>query len=313
MKLKYSTNAPLLTAAHPLSIMLEMHRAFRPSAHGHPIFILQSSSSRAINVGFLIKKRGGIQFVPGRLNFGATRETDTFTATIQSLSLPEIQKILKRHTPQTISTITVLRETLSCRLGAALAAVGIASHYGDAFIGASHIKDNGPIRTAYLYENIEGLTDNGLWVIADSICVGRNLIATMQSLLKKFTPKEILFICPIASRMGIDGVGAVIAKKQISTTFVAWGGLFGVDEQTLYDMPWGHTRTEPLDPRDQRLMVSVYGSRLCMGGDFGNNYYCPPLAKKLYKEQLAALDIKPNIPSLTSLLKTFSKRDFAIR
>ncbi len=290
-----------------------MHKQFPPSSHDHPIIILQSPESRAINVGYLQKKKQQLQFIPGRLNFGAQREENTYTATVQSLALPAVKAILARHKPEHISTITVLRETLSCRIGVALAAVGINGHYGDAFIGASHVKDGGPIRTAYLYENIEGLTDKGLWIVADSICVGRNLIATMESLLKKFTPKEILFICPIASRLGIDGVGTVIVKKRIPTTFIAWGALFGVDKKTLYDMPWGHPDTEPLDARDHELMTSVYGTKLCMGGDFGNAYYCPPLAKKLYEEQLTSLGVTPVIPSVTSLLKTYSKKEFIIR
>lgn len=288
-------------------------RELPPSSHRHPIILLQSPESRAINVGYLKKANGGLAFIPGRLNFGSQREKDTFAATVQSLSLPQAKRILTRHKPKNISTITVLRETLSCRLGSALAAVGINGHYGDAYIGASHVKDGGPIRTAYLYENTEGLTDKGLWIVADSICVGRNLIATMKSLLQKFHPKEILFISPIASRRGIDGVGAVIVKKKIPTTFIAWGALFGVDKKTLYDMPWGHPDTEPLDRRDQDLAVSIYGNKLCMGGDFGNAYYCPPLAKKLYEDQLTSLGVTPVIPSVRSLLKTYSKKDFLIR
>lgn len=271
-------------------------KQFASSDYLHPIFVLQSPHARAINVGFLEKKKKGVRFVPGRLNFGSQREEDTYEATVQSLQIPAIGNIVRRYKPEKISTVTVLRETLSCQLGNALAAVGIRQHYGDAFIGASHIKDHGPIRTAYLYENVEGLTDKGLWVIADSICVGRNLVATLESLLKKFHPKEILFICPIASRLGINNVGAVIAKHNIPTTFVAWGALFGVDKKTLYDMPWGHSDTEPLDSRDQDLVVSMYGKNLCMGGDFGNNYYCPALARELYKKQLHDLHITPRFP-----------------
>lgn len=287
-------------------------KEFRSSTHRHPIYVIQSPQSRAINVGYLQKKKGGLQFIPGRFNFGSTREENTFAATVQSLSLPAAQTILKRHKPHDISTVTVLRETLACRLGSALASVGIEGHHGDAFIGASHVKDGGPIRTAYLYENTEGLSPNGLWIVADSICVGRNLVATLQSLLNKFIPKEILFICPIASRRGIEDVGAVIVKKGIPTTFIAWGALFGVDKKTLYDMPWGHPDTEPLDTRDQKLIVSIYGNKLCMGGDFGNNYYCPPIAKKLYEEQLASLGVTPAIPSVALLLKTYAKGDFVI-
>lgn len=283
-----------------------------PSSHHHSIIILQSPHSRAINVGYLQKKKDKVQFIPGRLNFGAQREHDTYEATVQSLQIPAIRKILRRYKPEEISTVTVLRETLSCQLGNALAAVGIRQHYGDAFIGASHIKDHGPIRTAYLYENVEGLTDKGIWVIADSICIGRNLVATMTSLLSNFHPKEIVFISPIASREGVDRIGALTAADNIPTTFVAWGALFGVDQKTRYDMPWGHTQTEPLDRRDQALMVSTYGTKLCMGGDFGNNYYCPPLALKLYKQQLREHRIKPNIPAASSILKIYRHSEILI-
>lgn len=238
---------------------------------------------------------------------------DTYKGTVQSLSILPVRKILTTYRPGDISTITVLRETLACNLPLALSEVGITSYYGDAYIGATHVKDDGPIRTAYLYENTEGLTSGGLWVIADSICVGRNLVATLESLLRKHHPKEILFLCPIASRLGINNVGAVIASKKIPTTFVAWGALFGVDKKTLYNMPWGHTDTEPLDKRDQDLMVSVYGTKLCMGGDFGNNYYGPVLAKTLYEEQLKIHHIRPTMPSAKVVFRSYARSEFIVR
>jgi hypothetical protein len=272
-------------------------KPFPPSDYHQPIIILQSPHSRSINIGFLSKHNGGTQFVPGRLNFGPQREDDTYRATIESLTIPPVANILKKYKPEEISTVTVLRETLACRLGSALWAVGIKNHYGDAFIGATHIKGDGQIRTAYLYENTEGLTQQGLWIIAESFCVGRNLAATMNSLLSKFHPREILFIAPIASRRAINVVGGIIAQKHIPTTYVAWGALFGVDKKTLYDMPWGHPDTEPLDRRDQEVFISMYGPRLCVGGDFGNNYYGPLLARRLYEQQLNKHRIKPQFPT----------------
>lgn len=288
-------------------------RSFPPSKYKHALYVLQSPHSRAINVGYLARNNGKLSFVSGRLHYGTERMKDTFQATIQSLAQPPIKRILKRYKSANISTITVLRETLSCNLPLALAEVTVKNHYGDAYIGASHIKDDGHMRTAYLYENIEGLKPQGLWIIADSICVGRNLVATLESLLKKFHPKEILFICPIASRLGINNVGAVIAKYNIPTTFVAWGAVFGVDKKTLYDMPWGHPDTEPLDTRDQDIVVSMYGKNLCMGGDFGNNYYCPALARELYKKQLHDLHITPRFPSVKHVRSIYKNGELLIR
>ena len=280
-------------------------KQFPPSTHNQPIIVLQSAHSRALNVGYILKKNGEKHFVPCRLNFGYQREENTYKATLESLKIPSVSKILKKYKPKDISTVTVLRETLACRLGSALAGVGVRNHYGDAFIGATHIKGNGQIKTAYLYENTEGLTPNGLWIIGESFCIGRNLAATMKSLLSKFKPKEILFIAPIASRRGINLVGSIIAKKNIPTTFVSWGALFGVSEKTLYDMPWGHPDTEPLDVRDQKLFISMYGPDLCMGGDFGNNYYSPSLAQGLYLKQLKELSIKPIFPTVREILKLY--------
>jgi hypothetical protein len=288
-------------------------KLFPPSTHRQPIIILQSPHSRALNVGYLTKRNGTARFVPCRLNFGTRREDDTYQATVQSLNLPQVAKILKKYKPDEISTVTVLRETLACRLGSALAAVGIKSHYGDAFIGATHIKGEGKIRTAYLYENTEGLTPHGLWIIGESFCIGRNLAATMRSLLSKFKPKEILFIAPIASRRAINRVGSIIAKKHIPTTYVSWGALFGVNEQTLYDMPWGHPDTEELDPRDRKVFISMYGPRLCVGGDFGNNYYSPQLARQLYEEQLKEHHIKPRFPSVKEILKLYRRGELICR
>lgn len=266
---------------------------------------MQTPASRAINVGYLKRKGHRLKFVPCRLNLGAIREEHTYLATIDSLNLPQVQKILKKYHPEEISTITVLRETLSCRLASALYRCGIIKHFGDAFIGATHIKQDGRISTSYLYENIEGLHPRGLWIIADSICMGRNLAAALTSLLKKFKPKEILFICPIASKVGIENISKIIAQKNIPTTFVCWGALFGVNKTNLYDMPWGHPDTQSLDLKDQQTFVNMYGKDLCVGGDFGNDYFCPPLAKKLYKEQLNKYHITPHIPTAKQILKIY--------
>lgn len=139
------------------------------------------------------------------------------------------------------------------------------------------------------------------------------MVATLNSLLKKFQPREILFISPIASRLGINNVGKITASHNIPTTFVTWGALFGVDEKTLYDMPWGHPDTEPLDKRDQKFVVDMYGPKLCMGGDFGNNYYCPPLALKLYREQLKEHRIKPHLPHAEDILQQYNHNELIIR
>ncbi len=294
------------------SSVLNRIRRFPPTNRNQSIYIIQSPASRAINVGFIQKKNGHQTFVPGRLNFGVTREEQTFLSTVVSLKSKPIQQILKKYSPEKISTVTVLRETLACRLPTALREIGIRNHYGDAFIGATHIKGEGEIKTAYLYENTEGLVPDGLWILADSICVGRNTGATLASLLPKFNPKEIIILAPIASRRGMNEIGKATGTLGIPTTFIAWGALFGVDEKTLYDMPWGHKDTEALDERDQKLFVSMFGPRLCVGGDFGNDYYCPPVAKKLYDAQLAEHGIKPKIPSVDDVLKIYKKEELHI-
>lgn len=271
------------------------------TSFNQPIIIMQSPSSRAINLGFIQKNI----FLPGRLNLGATREKHTYSATVDCLRLAPVQQIINRFDASQISTITVLRETLACRLAQALIEVGISAHFGDAFIGATHVKQSGKITTAYLYENIEGLHPTGLWLIADSICVGRNLEATMKSLLSKFHPKEILFICPISSKLGIENVSKIIDRAKIPVTFVAWGALFGVSQKNWYDMPWGHPDTQALDLRDQETFVKMYGPQLCVGGDFGNNYFCPALAKKLYQDQLKKHHITPHIPTKQQILNIY--------
>jgi hypothetical protein len=253
-------------------------------------------------VGFI----NGNHFIPARLNFGSVRARHTFTAMCETLQLPEILKIITEYEPGDISTITVLRETLSCRLGDALFEIGVKEHFGDAFIGAHHIKSNEGIKTAYSYENIEGLKDGGLWVIADSICMGRNLLATLHALLTKMSPKEIILVAPIASKIGIEAVGMLVQKHTVPITFVAWDALFGVDAKTKYDMPWGHPDTVPIDSRDQELFRQIYGPNLCMGGDFGNNYYCPSRALTLYEAQLKEHKIVPKIPTVKDVLKIFA-------
>lgn len=297
-----------------LAAKINVHfQTVRSSKYDQPIILLQSPESRALNVGFIQKSGKTKRFVPGRLNFGPQREVDTYRAAVRTLQLSDVRKILGKYPPAAISTVTVLRETLACRLGSALTEIGLAGHFGDAFIGASHIKGKGEVKTAYFYENIEGLVNHGLWVIAESICVGRNLVATLDSLLSKFRPQEILMICPIASREGINHVGKIIEHHKVSATFVAWGALFGVDAVTKYDMPWGHPDTEPLDKRDQNLVVSMYGDKLCMGGDFGNNYYCPPLARKLYHEQLNKYHIHPKIPPVMKIERIYQTGEILVR
>lgn len=272
------------------------------------IILMQTAYSRAINVGFIKGKK----FIPCRLNLGISRQNHTFNATIESLKLPKVQKMLNNYKPQTISTITILRETLACQIGLALNSIGIDKFFGESFIGATHVKQKDGITTQYKYENTEGLYKKGLWIIAESICVGRNLGKTLEELLVKNKPKEILFICPIASQMGIGNIRTIVAKYQIPVTFIVWGGLFGVDKKTLYDMPWGHQDTKAFDEKDKKTFLSIYGSKLCVGGDFGNNYYCPALARKLYEQQLKELKITPKIPSIDRILSIYSEDDLVI-
>jgi hypothetical protein len=272
-----------------------------PSAQGFPIVLFQSQYSRAINVGFLSMQDHTETFIPGRLNFGTRRIRHTVSATLQTFGIPPISAVIGKYPPERISTITLLREALAYGVGSALYDIGVREHYGDVFIGANHVKNGTDITTAYQYENIEGLAPGGLWIVADSICVGRNLIATLASLFAKTVPEEILFIAPIASRSGIDTVAAEVAKQGIPATFVAWGALFGVDARTRYDMPWGHPSTEPLDARDRDTFLSMYGPELCVGGDFGNAYYCPPRARALYEDQLKTHGIVPRIPDPSAI------------
>ncbi len=269
---------------------------------------MQTAFSRAINVGFIKKDK----FIPARVNLGITRQRHTFQATVESLKLPEVQRILKKYKAQNISTITILRETLACQIGLALSLAGINNYFGESFIGATHIKQKGSITTEYKYENTEGLYKKGLWIIAESICIGRNLGRTMEELLSKNNPAEILFICPIASKIGIENVRKIINKYHIPVTFVVWGALFGVDKTTLYDMPWGNKDTIAFDKRDKKTFINTYGPNLCVGGDFGNNYYCPSLAKALYKQQLKKLKIIPEIPTVDEILSVYANDELII-
>ncbi len=269
------------------------------------VILMQTRSSRALNVGYLKKNK----FIPCRLNLGVERQNHTLLATIDSLKLPTAQKILKKFKAREISTVSILREALACQLGFALSKAGVINHFGDCFIGATHVKEQGTIVTKYQYENAEGLCKGGLWVIADSICVGRNLGKTMQSLLSKYQPQEVLFICPMASQLGIKNISRIVEKYHIPLTFIVWGAVFGVDKDNLYDMPWGHQDTKPLDLRDQKTFIKMYGSNLCVGGDFGNDYYCPSAAEKLYREQLREHNITPNIPSVKEVLAIYKDEE----
>lgn len=285
---------------------------FAPTETGFPIIGFQSPQTRALNVGYLAKTKTAINFIPCRLNLGSVRISHTYEATVQSLKLPQIQKILNKYPPNHISTITLLRETLACNLSQALYSAGMLKHYGDCYIGANHIKTKNSITTNYAYENVEGLKPNGLWILADSIAAGRNLIATLNSLLSKFKPKQIILIVPIGNRLGINRVARVLEKFHISAIFVVWGALFGLNPANLYDEPWGLSDCEPIDTRDRQTFIKMYSPSLCAGGDFGNDYYCPELALKLYHQQLKQLKIKPQIPSVKKILEIYKKVELVI-
>lgn len=276
-------------------------KSLPPTIQGFPIYLFQSPESRAINVGFIEKGK----FIPGRLHYGIQRMLDTHIATTQSLQTPQIQKILKKYPSQKISTLVIMREAVACNVPLALFKAGIQDHYGDAFIGATHIKSKTGITAKYSYENTEGLVKDGLWIAVDSICMGRSFIPTLTSLFSKgFLPKEIIFICPICSRRGIETFTPLLKKHKIKATFLAWGALFGVGEN-LYDMPWGHKDTEVLDQRDYQTFIKMYGPNMCVGGDFGNYYFSPSLAEKLYKEQLKEHHISPKIPRVEEIRKIY--------
>jgi hypothetical protein len=286
-----------------------MYKQFTLSLPHQTIHSFSSAYTRALTVGYIQNYGKTQNFIPARCNLGVLRQKDTFEATKESLNIPQIDTILKTYVPQKISTVTLLRETLSCNLSQSLFDHGIHNHYGDAFIGATHIKGAGEIKTAYQYENTEGLVPDGLWLIAESFCLGRNLRETMNSLLSQFTPKEIIFVAPLASRRAIEYVGAIIAQKNIPVSYVSWGGLFGVDEKTLYDMPWGHKDTQPVDERDRQTFLKMYGPNLCVGGDFGNNYYSPSIAQELYEGQLKEHDVTPLIPSVEEIMTIYKQEE----
>lgn len=279
-----------------------------PTSQGFPILLFQSPSSRAINVGYVDKKT----FIAGRLNYGAIRITQTNQATIETLHTSFAKNILRKYKPEQISTLVIMREALACDLPQALYKAGVKKHFGDIFIGATHIKNKNGIHTDYRYENTEGLVKNGLWIAADSVCMGRSFIPTLKSLFSKgLIPKEILFILPIGSRVGIENFSKILKKYHIKSSFIAWGALFGVGDN-FYDMPWGHPDTEPLDKRDQETFVKIYGEKLCVGGDFGNYYFAPYLAEKFYFEQLKINKIKPKTPSVSEILKIYNPSEIII-
>lgn len=284
-----------------------------PTTQGFPILLFQSPSSRAINVGYIQRQGKKKSFIPGRLNYGVNRMRDTNQATIESLQTSFAQKILKKYQPKDISTLVIMREALACDLPLALQKAGVERHFGDIFIGATHIKGKGAIRTDYRYENTEGLTKNGLWVAADSVCMGRSFVPTLNSLFSKgFIPKEILFILPLGARRGIETFSPILKENNVKTSFIAWGALFGVGDN-LYDMPWGHPDTEVLDKRDLEVFVNMYNDKLCVGGDFGNYYFAPYLAQEFYDQQLKELKIKPKIPSAEKILTIYKPDEMLVK
>jgi len=289
------------------------YKEFSPTIDGYPIVGLQSPQTRTLNVGYIEKTKNKSSFIPCRLNLGGFREQMTQEATIQSLSLPYIFKIISKYNSNRISTITILREGLACHLSTALLHAGINSHFGDCFVGVNHVKKPNSITASYKYENKEGLSKEGLWIIADSVAAGRNMVATLRSLLSQCRPNELLFIIPIGNRWGINKISQLVAKYKLKSTFLIWGALFGLNPVNRYDEPWGLPDCEPIDVRDQKTFVDMYGPRLCVGGDFGNDFYCVSFALKLYKDQLKEIKIIPKIPKVKDLLKTYKKSEFIIK
>ncbi|HEX7542758.1 MAG TPA: hypothetical protein VF385_01610 [Patescibacteria group bacterium] len=289
------------------------YKEFSPTLNGYPIVGMQSPQTRSLNVGYIEKNKNKSTFIPCRLNLGGFREQMTQEATIQSFLLPYISKIISKYDSNKISTITILREALACHLSITLFQAGINSHFGDCFVGANHIKKANSITTSYKYENKEGLNKEGLWIISDSIAAGRNLTATLKSLLSQYQPNELLFIIPIGNRWGINKISQLVAKHKVKSTFLVWGALFGLNPVNRYDEPWGLSDCEPIDVRDQKTFVDMYGPNLCVGGDFGNDFYCVSSALKLYEDQLKGLKILPKIPKEKDLLKIYNQSEFAVK
>lgn len=292
-------------APNPISVKKASPNEYKDLGVVQPIYMMQSRDSRAINVG-LIKKD---EFVPGRLFLGSPRAEAVARATIQTLQLQEAQEIINRYPPSSVSTVTLLREALAHSLPNSLYHAGLETHFGDAFVGVTHDKSGGKIVANREYANIEGLRTDGLWIVADSICMARNLHNVMESLLEDNHPDEIIYLSSIASRRGIREIGRLTAEKGIPTTFFAWGALFGVNDENLYDMPWGHPDTEPLDERDRDTFVEMYGIRLCVGGDFGNDYFAKGKALELYEAQLREHGVTPNIPTVGKILDRYSREE----
>lgn len=57
----------------------------------------------------------------------------------------------------------------------------------------------------------------------------------------------------------------------------------------------------------------MYNDKLCVGGDFGNYYFAPHLAREFYKQQLRELAITPRIPTVKEIRKTYTTSEILTR
>jgi len=111
------------------------------------------------------------------------------------------------------------------------------NYFGDAYV-AQRTKGSGTITTQYGYENTEGLTPDGLWIIEIVFCWGRNLEAPCIRFWKILL-QRMYFCLSIASLRAYKKLlGKITAEKNIPTTFFTWGALYGVGEN-LYDYAVG--------------------------------------------------------------------------
>lgn len=264
---------------------------------------LDSPEAKSL-LGCFEMSEGGLVFVPGRLHLGALREFDTKTAIFQIMSLPDFRNWIEPFSTEQTITVSILREGMFFNLAQNLL---LASHFqvGDQVtISVHHLQDPSGhlgLKSEVDYYRHESSPHEAEEVksaiIGDSIAGGRNILAMLEKVSVDFPNLERLTVVSVhASLKGIERILEGLPGNIQGCRFFCLNGVLAASLKNHYDcfLPVHRPGSLP-DPRDVRLMETIYGSaifgRICVGGNWTANYLTPLTAKRVLEEQLAPMEL----------------------
>ena len=264
-----------------------------------PITVLQSPETKSL----LITKGNK----PARLYLGMARAKDLCNATYTIASTKEFKKAINhKYIPEKNAiSVLLIREPLS-------QSPFINTYMGSGFesrlyavMDVHHVKDVKGLKgisgrvCSYKIDIPESKSkeiheDIQLAIIYDSIAGGRNVIASIIELKKRFKNLEKVVLFSVYSTyQGSKRIASVCKKNKLACEFFCMHELLNASPLNEYDCFYPSWN---ISKEDEDILKTFYGekyNKICIGGDWTANTLGKEQAIDVLESQLKDLNIEP--------------------